>query len=132
MQFCVQKGYWLHRCRTKRFLSIFVNLNSNAAIYHLFIVGCRVCEDGWIMDPANGGCIDVDECATTKHKCTLNQFCVNSDGSYKCIDCDKSCSGCSGDGPDLCYKCADGFELRDGICKGWYCTIEMQLSLHEQ
>lgn len=34
------------------------------------------------------------------------------------VECDKSCSGCSGDGPDECTECAAGFELRDGLCKG--------------
>lgn len=79
---------------------------------------CRVCADGWIMQPENGGCIDVDECATGRHTCTRNQFCVNGEGSHQCLDCDRSCDGCNGDGPDLCDKCADGFELRDGLCKG--------------
>lgn len=35
-------------------------------------------------------------------------------------ECDKSCLGCSGDGPDLCDKCADNYELRDGLCKGMW------------
>ena len=30
--------------------------------------------------------------------------------------CDKSCDGCTGDGPDLCLKCASGHHLEDGIC----------------
>lgn len=81
-------------------------------------VGCRVCKQGWIMQPDLGGCIDIDECATDKHKCTKNQFCVNSEGSFKCLECDKSCDGCTGDGPDLCNECTDGYELRDGLCKG--------------
>lgn len=84
----------------------------------LYFTACRVCADGWLMQPENGGCIDVDECATGRHQCTSNQFCINNDGSYKCLECDRSCDGCNGDGPDLCDKCADGYELRDGLCKG--------------
>ncbi|XP_037052339.1 cysteine-rich with EGF-like domain protein 2 isoform X2 [Bradysia coprophila] len=79
--------------------------------------GCRVCKHGWSMQPELGGCVDIDECATIENTCTTNQFCVNSEGSYSCLECDKSCLGCSGDGPDLCDKCADGYELRDGMCK---------------
>lgn len=33
-------------------------------------------------------------------------------------ECDKSCSSCTGDGPDECIECATNFELRDGLCKG--------------
>lgn len=33
-------------------------------------------------------------------------------------ECDRSCDGCTGDGPDLCDKCADGYELRNGLCTG--------------
>lgn len=35
---------------------------------------------------------------------------------YYCIDCDKSCNGCEGDGPDMCRECADGYALKQGIC----------------
>lgn len=47
--------------------------------------GCRVCKTGWIMEPELGGCIDVDECAQEKAVCRNNQFCVNSEGSFKCL-----------------------------------------------
>lgn len=80
--------------------------------------GCRVCRNGWIMEQEIGGCMDVDECLSSKSPCRTNQFCVNSEGSYKCLECDKSCKGCIGDGPDLCNECADGFELREGLCTG--------------
>lgn len=81
--------------------------------------GCRVCKAGWIMEPEIGGCVDIDECAVENSRtCKPNQFCVNSEGSFKCLECDKSCNGCIGDGPDLCNQCSDGFELRDGLCTG--------------
>lgn len=91
------------------------------------------------MQPELGGCVDIDECANGRHECTRNQFCVNNEGSFSCLgkeyslivlliinlyfifmllECDKSCSGCSGDGPDECTQCANNFELRDGLCKG--------------
>lgn len=51
--------------------------------------GCRVCKAGWMMRPEQGGCVDVDECASTTTEraatCTRNQFCVNNEGSYSCL-----------------------------------------------
>ncbi|XP_055311221.1 cysteine-rich with EGF-like domain protein 2 isoform X1 [Sitodiplosis mosellana] len=77
--------------------------------------GCRVCKKGWTME-SEQGCVDVDECAIGTHKCTINEFCVNNDGSFECLKCDRACEGCTGDGPDLCDKCAEGYELRNGMC----------------
>ncbi|EAT34727.1 AAEL013062-PA [Aedes aegypti] len=83
----------------------------------LYVVSkpCRVCRSGWIMDSQRGGCTDIDECITA-NTCTKQQFCVNNEGSFSCLECDKSCDGCDGDGPDMCKKCTDGYELRDGMC----------------
>lgn len=65
------------------------------------------------------GCFDVNECLEKKSPCDSKaQFCVNNEGSYNCLDCDRSCDGCEGDGPDMCVRCKDGFELRNGICTG--------------
>lgn len=99
---------------------------------------CRVCKMGWTMEQE--GCTDIDECSIGSHKCTKNEFCVNNDGSFECLskknifwdafnillfknivfllECDRSCDGCTGDGPDLCEQCASGYELRDGMCAG--------------
>lgn len=66
----------------------------------------------------NEGCFDINECIDTETCPETNKFCVNNEGSYSCLDCDKSCIGCDGDGPDMCEKCADGYELREGICAG--------------
>lgn len=62
------------------------------------------------------GCLDVNECASPDTPCQDNQFCVNNEGSYKCLDCDKSCAGCTGDGPDMCRECAVGYTLIDNMC----------------
>ena len=64
------------------------------------------------------GCFDLNECADTNTCPVKNTFCVNNEGSFSCLDCDKSCIGCEGDGPDMCEKCADGYELREGMCTG--------------
>ena len=34
---------------------------------------------------------------------------MNTEGSFRCVRCDKSCKGCFGDGPDSCHTCADGY-----------------------
>lgn len=81
-----------------------------------FYLGCDKCANGWIHD-AQKGCLDVNECVT-ENICNSQQFCVNSEGSYKCLNCDPSCDGCSGDGPDMCKKCARGFTLIDNLCIG--------------
>ncbi|XP_065165071.1 cysteine-rich with EGF-like domain protein 2 isoform X1 [Atheta coriaria] len=77
--------------------------------------GCLKCAHGWISDKEKG-CLDLNECAAPKSPCSPLQFCVNSDGSYKCLDCDRSCAGCTGDGPDMCIRCASGYVLRENMC----------------
>ncbi|EFA11210.1 cysteine-rich with EGF-like domain protein 2 [Tribolium castaneum] len=77
--------------------------------------GCEKCKPGWVMSKEKG-CTDINECATAQSPCKLNQFCVNNDGSYKCLDCDRSCAGCTGDGPDMCTQCASGYVLVDNMC----------------
>lgn len=76
---------------------------------------CRSCKSGWAMTP-DSGCLDINECIENPNICKENQFCINNDGSYTCLDCDRSCNGCEGDGPDMCKKCAEGYELREGKC----------------
>ncbi|XP_069692770.1 cysteine-rich with EGF-like domain protein 2 isoform X5 [Periplaneta americana] len=79
--------------------------------------GCSVCKPGWFMDTEKG-CLDVNECFMKPNPCTRNEFCVNNDGSYTCLACDKACESCQGDGPDMCDKCAEGYSLKDNICVG--------------
>ena len=31
------------------------------------------------------------------------------DCSFSSLECDKSCKGCDGDGPDMCFECANGY-----------------------
>ncbi|XP_047543547.1 cysteine-rich with EGF-like domain protein 2 isoform X1 [Vanessa atalanta] len=75
---------------------------------------CVACKPGYLLDPKEG-CVDINECRDDKI-CTKDQFCLNSMGSYACVDCDKSCKGCFGDGPDTCVKCAKGYLLKDEVC----------------
>ncbi|KAH8329125.1 hypothetical protein KR074_004083 [Drosophila pseudoananassae] len=78
---------------------------------------CRKCKDGWRMD-TESGCVDINECVEQQrpNACREQQFCVNNEGSFTCLECDRSCNGCDGDGPDMCKKCADGYQLKDGKC----------------
>lgn len=77
--------------------------------------GCKSCKPGWRMDATNG-CTDLNECLTIRNICTDKQFCVNNEGSYSCLECDRSCSACDGDGPDMCKSCAEGYTLIEGKC----------------
>ncbi|KAM3915609.1 protein disulfide isomerase CRELD1 [Leptodactylus fuscus] len=71
---------------------------------------CVLCKKGWMLHDMK--CIDIDECGTVD-RCKSNQYCLNTDGSYECRDCDKSCIGCMGSGPARCKKCNAGY-YRDG------------------
>uniref|UniRef100_A0A8D9BEM2 Cysteine-rich with EGF-like domain protein 2 n=1 Tax=Cacopsylla melanoneura TaxID=428564 RepID=A0A8D9BEM2_9HEMI len=76
--------------------------------------GCAKCKTGWASDK-DIGCYDINECSQ-EDICETNKFCVNTEGSYRCMQCDPSCNGCDGDGPDMCQKCAQGYKLVDNIC----------------
>lgn len=78
-------------------------------------VGCEKCAQGWLTTKENG-CVDINECAEQKFTCGQLQFCVNTEGSYKCLECDKSCTGCTGDGPDMCLRCANGYVFVNNVC----------------
>ena len=82
------------------------------------------------------GCQDVDECVAGQkvHKCNPDtQFCVNTEGSHRCMKCDKSCKGCIADGPDSCTECANGYVFQknkdgddDGHGTGGICITEKE------
>ncbi|XP_044765319.1 cysteine-rich with EGF-like domain protein 2 [Coccinella septempunctata] len=77
--------------------------------------GCIKCKEGWVLDD-DKGCLDMNECDSSKSPCRVEQFCVNTEGSYHCINCDKSCKSCTGDGISNCKECANGYTMRDNIC----------------
>ncbi|XP_014216889.1 cysteine-rich with EGF-like domain protein 2 [Copidosoma floridanum] len=76
---------------------------------------CLDCTSGWKWLEGKG-CYDIDECYENKTSCPENNFCINTEGNYTCLACDRACNGCFGDGPDMCTKCADGYEQKDNIC----------------
>ncbi|EGD76457.1 hypothetical protein PTSG_07576 [Salpingoeca rosetta] len=72
---------------------------------------CSECAPGFYMN----------ECAADPNSCSddVNTFCKNTPGSFECAPCDAAClDGCSGDGPQHCHACRDGYEpAPDGGCR---------------
>lgn len=108
-------GYYESYRDEKNFLCSECHISCDGQCSKAGPMGCRKCKSGWLMNK-EGECLDINECASPKSPCTPIQFCVNNDGSYRCLDCDRSCAGCTGDGPDMCKNCASGFVKRDNIC----------------
>lgn len=92
--------------------------------YGLGPMNCTVCRDGYHKNEQEG-CVDINECdvgldadGQPGRVCKGNTYCVNTDGSYKCADCDNACSGCIGRGPEMCLACAPGFRRDDDyVCR---------------
>ena len=63
---------------------------------------------------------DLNECKLRTDNCTSEQYCTNTAGSFKCIDCHKSCQGCTGSSSAKCMSCAEGFYQDDETCVGNY------------
>lgn len=100
-------------------MKIIIDILPRGYTYISIVTGCIECAPGWSMEPERG-CLDVNECAFEKSPCGRSQFCVNTEGSFKCLDCDRACSGCSGDGPDMCDECSTGYSLVDNVCMGMF------------
>ncbi|KAK7790615.1 hypothetical protein R5R35_005600 [Gryllus longicercus] len=47
--------------------------------------GCKDCKPGWQMEPSVG-CVDINECKTSKNVCQSNEVCINNEGSFICRD----------------------------------------------
>lgn len=90
---------------------------------------CESCKEGYMENKdRDRGCTDVNECLMGKSPCSTLQFCVNTDGSYKCLDCHESCLGCTGDGPDECINCAAEYRKKDNICVSKYTRLLIPLT----
>lgn len=76
---------------------------------------CAKCAEGYQMNTEHG-CMDIDECVLSK-PCTKDKFCVNTEGTFRCMNCDKACNGCESDGPDNCVECAEGHQKnKNNVC----------------
>lgn len=73
---------------------------------------CESCNSGWQLQ--SGVCVDVNECETSV--CTASQYCINTEGSYSCQECESSCQTCSGEGPSNCTSCDPDTVLWFGMC----------------
>ena len=47
-------------------------------------MNCNNCSKGWQLVEGKG-CADIDECLLSDKQCKDNQFCVNEEGSHKCL-----------------------------------------------
>jgi len=76
---------------------------------------CAKCKDGYEMNTEHG-CLDIDECQLDK-PCATDKFCVNTEGTFRCMACDKACASCDSDGPDNCNDCAEGYQKnKNNVC----------------
>lgn len=73
---------------------------------------CSQCEVGW--ERKGEACLDVDECVVKSPACSERQFCLNTNGSFSCEDCDSTCVGCTGKGPEHCKECISGYVKDEG------------------
>ncbi|XP_075893276.1 protein disulfide isomerase CRELD1-like isoform X2 [Nelusetta ayraudi] len=46
----------------------------------------------------------------------MRSYCLNTEGSFKCRDCDQACVGCMGSGAARCRKCAPGYTFMGSKC----------------
>ncbi|XP_059052202.1 cysteine-rich with EGF-like domain protein 2 [Achroia grisella] len=74
---------------------------------------CEACKTGWKLEL--GVCTDVNECLNSTF-CKVNQFCINTEGSYDCKSCDVTCKTCAGDGYTNCTSCEPDHVLWSGRC----------------
>lgn len=73
---------------------------------------CLECNSGWHLK--SGMCVDINECSDSV--CKINEFCINTKGSYRCKECDLSCKTCTGEGSSNCISCEDKYVLWFGYC----------------
>ena len=50
----------------------------------------------------------LDECKAGA-SCGSHQFCLNLEGSHRCMNCDQACKKCHAEGPENCIECAEGY-----------------------
>ncbi|XP_046922422.1 protein disulfide isomerase CRELD2 isoform X3 [Lynx rufus] len=80
---------------------------------------CTDCVDGYfssLRNETHSICTDVDECAAETPPCGDQQYCENVNGSFVCEECDSTCVGCTGKGPEQCKECVPGYTKESGQC----------------
>ncbi|GFW75852.1 fibulin-2 [Trichonephila clavipes] len=70
------------------------------------------CPPGFELDPRRRQCVDVDECIQRLDQCDItSQECVNTNGSYECIDSQRPPT------PEPQQQCPPGYRPRNGACE---------------
>ncbi|GFY38322.1 uncharacterized protein TNIN_270692 [Trichonephila inaurata madagascariensis] len=70
------------------------------------------CPPGFELDPRRRQCVDVNECIQRLDQCDLTtQECVNTNGSYECIDSQRPPT------PEPQQQCPPGYRPRNGACE---------------
>ncbi|XP_021369294.1 cysteine-rich with EGF-like domain protein 2 isoform X1 [Mizuhopecten yessoensis] len=77
--------------------------------------GCDDCKTGYTQTEEDG-CQDIDECSAEASPCDNGKYCSNTEGSYYCNSCHKSCDGCTTFGADKCTECNEGYRLEEDRC----------------
>ncbi|ESN93278.1 hypothetical protein HELRODRAFT_88819, partial [Helobdella robusta] len=80
------------------------------------VESCTACASRYFKN--NKGICNLDECTMPgfRLRCALDEYCVNSIGSYKCSTCHPTCLSCHGPGRDNCKQCKDGYHIEEGAC----------------
>ncbi|CAL8089814.1 unnamed protein product [Calicophoron daubneyi] len=78
---------------------------------------CVACAAGWtpVIENDTMTCTDINECEKSPCRTSI-EYCSNTPGSYECLRCDRSCSGCNGPTSNDCIKCATGYHFVDSKC----------------
>lgn len=92
----ILEGWWYREA-----LSIQRDLRQYLCVDVTKRCGPMECGVGWIKN-TRLGCRDLNECESDP--CKHGEYCVNTDGSYRCRPCDPECTGCTGEGPEHCIK----------------------------
>ena len=97
------------------------------------------CPDGFFYETSKG-CTDINECDFAGlNTCTFNQLCVNTVGSFECVENNDPFGHCSGNdkchpkavctpgspGNDFMCHCVDGYE-GDGLLKAPRAELEAE------
>merc|ERR1712135_61319 len=75
---------------------------------------CTSCKAGFNEEKSGEGedakmkCVDINECVEQSGICPVGKYCANTEGSYSCEDCHRSCADCFGPGQRHCTECVVG------------------------